>query len=37
MIFLSDNTLVKRDLRFEDIKPRLLGLTPTETIMLFHS
>lgn len=25
MIFLKDNTLVKRDLKFEDIKPRLLG------------
>lgn len=25
MIFLQDNTLVKRDLKFEDIKPRLLG------------
>lgn len=25
MIFLQDNALVKRDLKFEDIKPRLLG------------
>ncbi|KKY23424.1 putative d-xylulose 5-phosphate d-fructose 6-phosphate [Phaeomoniella chlamydospora] len=25
MIFLGDNTLVKRDLTFDDIKPRLLG------------
>lgn len=25
MIFLQDNELVKRDLKFEDIKPRLLG------------
>ncbi|KAK5071153.1 hypothetical protein LTR64_007657 [Lithohypha guttulata] len=25
MIFLKDNTLVQRDLSFEDIKPRLLG------------
>jgi phosphoketolase len=25
MIFLKDNVLVERDLRAEDIKPRLLG------------
>ena len=25
MIFLQDNSLMKRDLKFEDIKPRLLG------------
>ena len=25
MIFLKDNVLLERDLRFEDIKPRLLG------------
>jgi len=25
MIFLGDNALVKRDLTFDDIKPRLLG------------
>jgi xylulose-5-phosphate/fructose-6-phosphate phosphoketolase len=25
MIFLHDNTLLKRDLTFDDIKPRLLG------------
>ena len=25
MIFLQDNCYVKRDLKFEDIKPRLLG------------
>ena len=25
MIFLQDNTLLERDLTFEDIKPRLLG------------
>lgn len=25
MIFLKDNTLLKRDLTFDDIKPRLLG------------
>jgi hypothetical protein len=25
MIFLSDNAFVERDLKFEDIKPRLLG------------
>ena len=25
MIFLNDNVLLERDLRFEDIKPRLLG------------
>ena len=28
MIFLSENTLMKRDLHFEDIKPRLLGQLP---------
>lgn len=26
MIFLSDNVLLERDLTFDDIKPRLLGL-----------
>jgi hypothetical protein len=26
MIFLSDNFLLERDLKFDDIKPRLLGL-----------
>lgn len=25
MIFLEDNVLLKRDLTFDDIKPRLLG------------
>lgn len=25
MIFLQDNVLLKRDLKHEDIKPRLLG------------
>jgi xylulose-5-phosphate/fructose-6-phosphate phosphoketolase len=25
MIFLKDNVLLERDLKFEDIKPRLLG------------
>lgn len=25
MIFLQDNTLLERDLTFDDIKPRLLG------------
>jgi phosphoketolase len=25
MIFLNDNTLLKRELKFDDIKPRLLG------------
>jgi len=25
MIFLNDNTLLKRELTFNDIKPRLLG------------
>ena len=27
MIFLQDNVLLERDLTFEDIKPRLLGLS----------
>jgi phosphoketolase len=26
MIFLRDNTLLTRDLRHEDVKPRLLGM-----------
>lgn len=26
MIFLLDNVLLERDLKFDDIKPRLLGL-----------
>lgn len=26
MIFLSDNALMERDLTFDDIKPRLLGM-----------
>lgn len=26
MIFLKDNVLLERDLTFEDIKPRLLGM-----------
>jgi hypothetical protein len=25
MIFLGDNVLLERDLKFDDIKPRLLG------------
>jgi hypothetical protein len=26
MIFLKDNVLLERDLTFDDIKPRLLGM-----------
>lgn len=32
MIFLQENTLLKRDLSFDDIKPRLLG----ESILHMH-
>jgi xylulose-5-phosphate/fructose-6-phosphate phosphoketolase len=31
MIFLSDNALVERDLTFDDIKPRLLGIFVTSS------
>jgi xylulose-5-phosphate/fructose-6-phosphate phosphoketolase len=39
MIFLQDNTYLKRDLKFEDIKPRLLGhwgTCPALTIIYSH-
>lgn len=40
MIFLQDNALVKRDLKFSDIKPRLLGhwgTCPALTLIYSHT
>jgi hypothetical protein len=37
MIFLSNNTLMKSDLQFEDIKPRLLGQFPPRRSSCFNA
>lgn len=36
MIFLQDNVLLKRDLKHEDIKPRLLGKQLGGNIVIDH-